>query len=104
MNSQPDGSAVSLQAPGPRGMSEGDVTVLPLGPASRQEHRTLTRLYCQNGGHHLRILPDGAVSGGRQENDPHGEKGIYTSLLSSGANNTMCSQMKLSRFCTCRVT
>uniref|UniRef100_A0AAQ4QQW9 Fibroblast growth factor n=3 Tax=Gasterosteus aculeatus TaxID=69293 RepID=A0AAQ4QQW9_GASAC len=58
-------------APGPRGMSEGDVTVLPLGPASWQEHRTLTRLYCQNGGHHLRILPDGAVSGGRQENDPH---------------------------------
>uniref|UniRef100_A0A8D2ZTM9 Fibroblast growth factor n=1 Tax=Scophthalmus maximus TaxID=52904 RepID=A0A8D2ZTM9_SCOMX len=42
-------------------MSEGDVTVLPLAPASldlsRQEPRTLTRLYCQGGGHHLRISP-----------------------------------------------
>ncbi|XP_037125470.1 fibroblast growth factor 1-like [Syngnathus acus] len=70
-----EGSSASASHHKPRSlgrMSEGDVMTLPsnsLGNLSRHEPRTLTRLYCCNGGHHLRILPDGTVNGGLLEND-----------------------------------
>ncbi|XP_072301518.1 putative fibroblast growth factor 1 [Eucyclogobius newberryi] len=58
-------------------MSEaGEVTVLPFAPAASRdrpahEQRMLTRLYCKNGGHHLRVGAEGGVSGGRQDGDPY---------------------------------
>uniref|UniRef100_A0A4W5N3C1 Fibroblast growth factor n=1 Tax=Hucho hucho TaxID=62062 RepID=A0A4W5N3C1_9TELE len=52
-------------------MTEGEITLLSLGPTtldlSKQDCRPLTRLYCMNGGH-LQILPDGTVAGGKDEN------------------------------------
>ncbi|XP_030602640.1 putative fibroblast growth factor 1 isoform X1 [Archocentrus centrarchus] len=84
-SSEHSGSSLSLQTRGHHSassipqtlcvMSEGDITVLPFGPSSldlsKQEPRTLTKLYSMNGGYHLRILSDGTVNGGRQEDDPY---------------------------------
>lgn len=96
-DSDRSGSTLSLQTPGhqsteaaakpkaPFRMSEGDVTLLNFGPASldlsRQDQRSLIRLYCKNGGYHLRILSNGTVVGGRDDISPHGEEDVFLFYL-----------------------
>ncbi|CAB1316785.1 unnamed protein product [Coregonus sp. 'balchen'] len=66
--SQPQGHLAGISRPeGRHRMTEGEITVLSLGPTTQQNYRPLTRLYCMNGGHHLRILQDGTVAGSRDE-------------------------------------
>ncbi|XP_054833400.1 fibroblast growth factor 1 isoform X3 [Eublepharis macularius] len=56
-------------------MAEGEITTfmaltekfdLPMG-----NYKKPKLLYCSNGGHFLRILPDGKVDGTMDRNDPH---------------------------------
>ncbi|XP_072518263.1 fibroblast growth factor 1b [Salminus brasiliensis] len=54
-------------------MTEGHVTVLSL-EQNQPGSSPLKRLYCKNGGHHLRVLPNGVVDSSRQHND------VYTVL------------------------
>ncbi|XP_061902474.1 fibroblast growth factor 1-like [Entelurus aequoreus] len=70
---QPEQSRVSAQPRSLLRMCDGDLRVLPKSSldVSWQESRTLSRLHCRNGGHQLRISPDGSVDGGRQDNDPY---------------------------------
>ncbi|XP_055036409.2 fibroblast growth factor 1b [Misgurnus anguillicaudatus] len=59
-------------------MTEGDITVFTLGPTTIDQkdpkHYALQKLYCKNGGYHLRIQPNETVDATRQDND------IYTLL------------------------
>lgn len=59
-------------------MAEGDITTfsaltekfnLPMG-----NYKKPKLLYCSNGGHFLRILPDGKVDGTRDRSDQHSKQ------------------------------
>ncbi|XP_076836046.1 fibroblast growth factor 1b [Brachyhypopomus gauderio] len=65
-------------------MTEGQVTVFAPGPTkfglNQPNYNPLRRLYCKNGGYHLRLLSNGAVDGSRQEND------VYTTIKVRAVN------------------
>ncbi|XP_056586334.1 fibroblast growth factor 1b isoform X1 [Triplophysa dalaica] len=56
-------------------MIEGDIGVFTLGPTMIDQkdpkHLPFQKLYCRNGGYHLRIQPNGTVDASRQDNDVH---------------------------------
>lgn len=61
-------------------MTEGDIAVFTLGPTmidkKDQKYYPLQKLYCRNGGYHLRIQPNGTVDASRQDNDVYGQYAI----------------------------
>ncbi|KAL0162065.1 hypothetical protein M9458_041461, partial [Cirrhinus mrigala] len=54
-------------------MTERDITAFTLLPTITEQkdpkHNSLQKLYCRNGGYHLRIQPNGTVDASRQDND-----------------------------------
>ncbi|XP_006751200.2 fibroblast growth factor 1-like [Leptonychotes weddellii] len=61
-------------------MAEGEITTFTalmekfnLPPGNYKKPKLL---YCSNGGHFLRILPDGTVDGTRDRSDQHMKKGL----------------------------
>lgn len=54
-------------------MTERDITAFTLLPTTTDQkepkHNSLQKLYCRNGGYHLRIQPNGTVDASRQDND-----------------------------------
>ncbi|XP_043077744.1 fibroblast growth factor 1b [Puntigrus tetrazona] len=56
-------------------MTERDLTAFTLLPTATEhkdpKHNSLQKLYCRNGGYHLRIQPSGTVDASRQENDAY---------------------------------
>nr|BAQ36073.1 fibroblast growth factor 1b [Cyprinus carpio] len=68
-------------------MTERDITAFTLLPTTTEQkepkHNSLQKLYCRNGGYHLRIQPNGTVDASRQDND------VYT-LLKVMLNDECC--------------
>uniref|UniRef100_A0A8C1T131 Uncharacterized protein n=1 Tax=Cyprinus carpio TaxID=7962 RepID=A0A8C1T131_CYPCA len=60
-------------------MTERDITAFTLLPTTTEQkepkHNSLQKLYCRNGGYHLRIQPNGTVDASRQEND------VYSNVI-----------------------
>jgi len=56
-------------------MTERDIPAFTLLPTATDQkdykHNSLLKLYCRNGGYHLRIQPSGTVDASRQENDAY---------------------------------
>lgn len=74
-------------------MTEGDIAVFTLGPTmidkKDQKYYPLQKLYCRNGGYHLRIQPNGTVDASRQDNDVYSQYAIQIINVGSTRENCM---------------